>query len=511
MEVDPSARTEAGVAGPASAELGPGASVGKYRLDRVLGTGGMGVVWAAYDPDLERPVAIKVLRSIDSIATLRTRLLREARAMARLKHPNILTVYEVGTDRNRDYIAMELIDGADLDRWLASKPPGDEVVAAMLASGRGLAAAHDAGLIHRDFKPHNILRGRDGSVYVSDFGLARGQIEDGADVVQAPVSGLAATLVASASQPRATDSVLDSPLTQTGVLIGTPAYMAPEQFLGHAPDPRSDQFAFCVTAWEALSGARPFAGKNLDELRLAAAGGVRGDGGLPPRIRSVLARGLSPDPADRWPDMRVLLGELERAIAPRRRSRVPVIVTAVVAMASIATGVVLYTTGVTRRSERGTTPRVMPPQPPMLPSSLVPPMPPMPPNPPNPRKQLVPPSVPDPRRTSLLPPAGCVPATEAFGSAWSPERRRAVIARHKSEATLIPVTGMLDEFRSEWLKNYGTACAMPESEARHERLACLLGVRGEIDDTTRDLAAEDSSLSVTELVPLGMAAERCQD
>jgi hypothetical protein len=104
-----------------------------------------------------------------------------------------------------------------------------------------------------------------------------------------------------------------------------------------------------------------------------------------------------------------------------------------------------------------------------------------------------------------------VPATEAFGSAWSPERRRAVIARHKSEATLIPVTGMLDEFRSEWLKNYGTACAMPESEARHERLACLLGVRGEIDDTTRDLAAEDSSLSVTELVPLGMAAERCQD
>src|ERR1700712_129669 len=150
MEVDPSAMTEAGTAGNAAADLGPGASIGKYRLDRVLGTGGMGVVWAAFDPDLERAVAIKVLRSIDSVATLRTRLLREARAMARLKHPNILTVYEVGTDRNRDYIAMELIDGSDLDGWLATRPPRAEILAAVLAAGRGLAAAHDAGLIHRD-------------------------------------------------------------------------------------------------------------------------------------------------------------------------------------------------------------------------------------------------------------------------------------------------------------------------------------------------------------------------
>jgi serine/threonine protein kinase len=218
--------------------------------------------------------------------------LREARAMARLKHPNILTVYEVGTDRNRDYIAMELIDGDDLDAWLRTKPPRAEILAALFAAGRGLAAAHDAGLIHRDLKPHNILRGRDGSVYVTDFGLARGQIEDGAEVVQAPFA-VTAPAIASGSHPRGVDSVLDSPLTQTGVLIGTPAYMAPEQFAGRAPDPRSDQFAFCVTAWEALTGARPFAGKNLEELRAAASAGVHrlgttGELALPPRLRGVL-------------------------------------------------------------------------------------------------------------------------------------------------------------------------------------------------------------------------------
>src|SRR5262245_51029995 len=156
MDVDPSAETAAGVATDVTNELAPGSTIGKYRLDAVLGTGGMGVVWRAFDPDLERAIAIKVLRVPDA-EPLRTRLLHEARAMARLKHPNVLTVYEVGTDRNRDYIAMELVEGIDLDAWLATKPPRVEIIAALLAAGRGLAAAHDAGLIHRDFKPHNIM------------------------------------------------------------------------------------------------------------------------------------------------------------------------------------------------------------------------------------------------------------------------------------------------------------------------------------------------------------------
>jgi len=462
MDVDPSARTEAGAVGNAAAELGPGAEVGKYRLDSVLGSGGMGVVWAAYDPDLERRVAIKLLRSIDNVASLRTRLLREARAMARLKHPNVLTVYEVGTDRNRDYIVMELIDGADLDRWLAAKPPRAEIFAALVAAGRGLAAAHDAGLIHRDLKPHNILRGRDGGVYVTDFGLARGQIEDGADIVQTPLA-MAATAVASGSQPRAVDSVLDSPLTQTGVLIGTPAYMAPEQFAGRAPDPRSDQFAYCVTAWEALTGSRPFAGRTLDELRAAALAGARGDLGLPPRVRSVLARGLSPDPAGRWPNMRALLAELEAAIAPPRRSRAPLVVAAAVGAAAVVTGVAVYA----QRDDAAA-------------------------------------------QDSATSGGDCEPAAQAFGAAWSNERRKAVTARHKREAMLVAAAAMLDETRRDWIQIYEATCAMPASEERHDRLACLLEARDDVDEVTSELANDDDAISITGVVPVTIAVGACK-
>jgi tRNA A-37 threonylcarbamoyl transferase component Bud32 len=463
MDVDPSARTEAGAVGEAAA-LSPGAQIAKYRLDRVLGAGGMGVVWAAFDPDLERPVAIKVLRSIDSVASMRTRLLREARAMARLKHPNILTVYEVGTDRNRDYIAMELIDGSDLDSWLATRPSRAEVIAALLAAGRGLAAAHAAGLIHRDLKPHNILRGHDGSVFVTDFGLARGQIEDGLELVQAPIA-LAATAVASGTQPRGHDSVLDSPLTQTGMLIGTPAYMAPEQFAGRVPDPRSDQFAFCVTAWEALTGARPFAGKNLDELRAAVSVGAAGLPGseLPPALRAVVARGLAPDPASRWPDMPALLAALEAAAsarAPRvRRSR---------RREAVVTVAVLAAAGVTAVTFRSV------------------------------------------RRGAATAAGDCAPAIEAFGPAWSAERRRAVTARHKGARELLPAAALLDSLRSDWIKRYDEVCALPSSGTRHEQLGCLLELRDDVAEATGELAEDDGEPSLVALIPFNVALGACK-
>ena len=448
--------TEAGVAASAASDLGPGMLIGKYRLDRVLGAGGMGVVWAAYDPDLERPVAIKVLRKIDDSVTQRTRLLREARAMARLKHPNILTVYEVGTDRNRDYIAMELIDGADLDAWLKTRPPRTDVVAALFAAGRGLAAAHDAGLIHRDLKPHNILRGRDGSVYVTDFGLARGHIEEGADVVQQPLA-LAVTAVASGSYARGLDSVLDSPLTQTGVLIGTPAYMAPEQFVGRAPDPRSDQFAFCITAWEALTGSRPFVGTTLEELRAAASGSIPpAPAGLTPRLRAVLVRGLSATPSERWPDMHALLRELEAALAPSRRSRMPLLVGTVVAFGAIAAGIVLF-------SDDG----------------------------------------------SAAQSDDCGPPEDVFGSAWSPDRRRAVLANHKHDIEGMAVVGALDDLRVKWLASYAAACALPPSAARHERLGCLLEVRDDTNEATSELESDDGKLSIGSMIPLTVAMSMC--
>ena len=503
MTVDPSAVTEAGVAGPASTELVPGASVGKYRLDRVLGAGGMGVVWAAFDPDLERPVAIKVLRSLDSVDTLRTRLLREARAMARLKHPNVLTVYEVGTDRNRDYIAMELIDGADLDGWLATKPARPEIVAALLAAGRGLAAAHDAGLIHRDLKPHNILRATDGRVYVTDFGLARGQIEDGIEVVQAPI---AATAIASGAQPRPVDSVLDSPLTQTGMLIGTPAYMAPEQFAGRTPDPRSDQFAFCVTAWEALLGARPFAGKNLEELQRAASAGVGPAPGLPAGVHRVLARGLAPNAEARWLDMHVMLHELEAALAPPRPSRVPWIAGGVLAVVGFLTGVALYTRSRTAPSE--------PPAPRSLTVPMPIPIPPIVPVPPTVPKHTTTPSHTPTPPAKPMPPllrgGTCRPVSEVFGMAWTTEQRKALALRHRGEAMLFGVTGLLEETRRDWVRMYETACASPKTAEHQEQLACLLSARDELVAAIQELATQDGELSVASMMPLAMAVSGCK-
>ena len=424
-------------AGGAAAPAPASSTLGKYRLDRVIGEGGMGVVWAGYDPDLERAVAIKLLRDAGD-TTLRTRLLREARAMARLKHPNVLTVYEVGTDDNRDYIAMDLVDGGDLSAWLATKPPRKEIFDALIGAGRGLAAAHDAGLIHRDFKPHNVLRGTDARVYVTDFGLARGQLEPEVDIELVPMRGYA---LASGSQPRRPiDSVLDAELTQTGILIGTPAYMAPEQYAGLVPDPRTDQFSFCVTAWEALAGSRPFAGDSLDALRNAVGGGVaKTPAELPSSVRAVLSRGLDPEPSKRWPDMRSLLAALEKIATPRRR----------IAGIMVVVGAVLLATGVTfavmhRDSNSSNTPA----------------------------------------------PGHCAPADEAFGSAWSPARREQIHKAHP-HASLIGPFAILDQVRREWITAYDKACALPASSRSMAQIACLLGVREEIVEETRELDTDE--------------------
>ena len=283
-----------------------GSSVGRYLVVDVVGHGGMGIVYAAYDPELDRKVALKLLHAdLTRSAELRNRMRREAKALARLSHPNVITVYDVGVDRGQLFIAMELIDGGTLGTWLCAAPRSvDEIVQQFVAAGRGLEAAHAAGLVHRDLKPANILVGRHGRVCVSDFGLVRV-----ADEPVAPVAPIAGQLVGS--------------LTQSGVLLGTPPYMAPEQLAGNPADARSDQFSFCVMLYEGLVGERPFEGKTLDELRAAVSNAnlvdaMRGRK-LPSWLRQILLCGLCTDPEKRYPSMAALLRDLGRDREHRRR------------------------------------------------------------------------------------------------------------------------------------------------------------------------------------------------
>jgi eukaryotic-like serine/threonine-protein kinase len=290
--------------------LVPGASVGRYRVLEVVGSGGMGVVYAAYDPELDRKVAVKVLRNADHRAAERTsRLLREAQAMAKLSHPNVITVHDVGTFDDQVFVAMEFVQGRTLSAWLRSDPPWAEIESVFVAAGRGLEAAHRVGIVHRDFKPDNVLIGDDGRVRVTDFGLAR--------LASGWTDHQHATGDSDASRD---DDAPALPLTATGALVGTPAYMAPEQFDGGTVSDASDQYSFCVALYEAAYRERPHKASSLPELvtRVLAAEVARpaGEGKAPRHVREAIARGLSRHAEDRFPSMGALLIELTRR--PRR-------------------------------------------------------------------------------------------------------------------------------------------------------------------------------------------------
>ena len=295
--------------------LTEGDKVGRYVVLNKVGDGGMGVVYAAYDPELDRKVAIKLLMtslggSLDAeLAEQRTRLLREAQAMAKLSHPNVITVHDVGEFGDQVFVAMEFIDGCTLTKWLESKQSWRERLATLLAAGRGLAAAHRAGLVHRDFKPDNVLIDREGRAVVTDFGLAR------------PAAGKTdsfKTLAVVESTP-----VMSAQLTRTGALVGTPAYMAPEQLAGDRSDALADQFSFCVTVYEGLYGQRPFEGRVLGELMAnVSTGRIRPlprDTEVPRRVRRALLRGLSVDREARFPTMESLISELSHDPGRTRR------------------------------------------------------------------------------------------------------------------------------------------------------------------------------------------------
>ncbi|MEO8702858.1 MAG: serine/threonine-protein kinase [Kofleriaceae bacterium] len=296
----------------------PGQTIARFTLVRILGTGGMGEVWEARDDKLARRVAIKVLRAE---AGDPSRLVREARALAQVDHPAIVTVYDVGTDAGRVWVAMELLDGGTLRTWLETPRGWREVVAKFIEIGRGLAAAHAGKLVHRDFKPENVLLRSAGAPVVADFGLARAT--DDPALVELPCS-LPASLD---DLPTLTSAVNAATLPAThGAISGTPPYMAPEQHLGHAIDARADQFAFAVTLWEALVGRRPFVVEDAGDPQAWALAIIHDRREpmaqrppVPRWLRALLDRSLATDRDARFPSMDAVVRTLERGLARRRR------------------------------------------------------------------------------------------------------------------------------------------------------------------------------------------------
>jgi eukaryotic-like serine/threonine-protein kinase len=308
---------------PRQPELQRGASIGRYVVLETLGAGGMGIVYAAFDPELDRKVALKLLRpgARRDPETARARLLREAQALAKVSHPFVIAVHDVGTYEDQVFVAMEFVDGTDMGQWLRARPrPHAEILPLMRMAGEGLAAAHAAGLVHRDFKPENVLVGHDGRVRVVDFGLARSMDVD-VDVDELPSDDVDSTVdpasLDATQQPRAS-------LTQAGTIMGTPRYMAPEQHGGGPVDARSDQFSFCVALYEALYREHPFPGTTVPQIALSVLEGRirdpnRDGPAVPAWIRRVVVRGLAVEPSDRWPDMPTLLAALGRDPTVRRR------------------------------------------------------------------------------------------------------------------------------------------------------------------------------------------------
>lgn len=391
-------------------------SIARFRIERQLGAGAMGVVYAAFDPDLERHVAVKVLRSAPGVVA-RNRLLREARAMARLSHPNVVTVHEVGTSGDRDYVATELIIGSNLSEWLRAAPRSKrEIVDAFLAAGRGLVAAHEAGLVHRDFKPHNVLRSDKGRIAVTDFGLARTSAAD------EEAEGLP-------SLGPADPGSLESELTRTGGLVGTPGYMAPEQWEGLEVDAAADQFSFCVALWEAVAGQRPFLGNTVEELRaqvqrppLVTDAAEK----IPRALRQILMRGLAQRPSERYPTMRALIEAIETA---RRRPRRIAAVAVAVAVAAIVAGSVVYA-----------------------------------------------------GHSSAVPEGACPPPILSPEVVWSPQKRSLMPER---------VAQQFDRKIADWRVQRENACRSDSVELRRVRVTCLDAVISTIDLTVKAMSSVD--------------------
>ena len=286
---------------------GPLGVIDRYRLVRVLGRGGMGIVYEAWDSRLQREVALKVMApcSGDHVEQVHARMLREARVMASLSHPNVVAAYDVGVAGGQVFVAMQLVRGVTLRTWAEATHTLVEKLRVLIAAGRGLVAAHTAQIVHRDFKPDNVLIGPTGIAQVTDFGIAR-----------------RLDLEEAGSRSGRIDPLAETRLTQTGALLGTPAYMSPEQALGLTPTAAADQFSFCVTAWELCAGQRPFAGATVAAVIGNIVSGdilpAPAEATWPARLRRALRRGLAVSPTDRYLHLDDLLAELQAVLRPPR-------------------------------------------------------------------------------------------------------------------------------------------------------------------------------------------------
>ncbi|MEM6292940.1 MAG: serine/threonine-protein kinase [Myxococcota bacterium] len=413
----------------------PGEKIGRYVLLEQVGQGGMGVVFAAFDPQLNRKIALKILQSTESEAKpgeareLRTRLFREAQAIAQLSHPNVITVFDVGTVGSSVFVAMEFVEGMTLTQWLEREQPLRAITAMFVQAGRGLSAAHQAGLVHRDFKPDNVLVGFDGTARVSDFGLARSdpsavvdEDEEDPDAAFEPLT-------------EAEDAnLLSSPMTQTGAVVGTPRFMAPEQHAGARADPRGDQFAFCVALYHALYGQDPYVAHSMERLVQAKQNGriqeppqtVR----VPGRLEQLVWRGLAPDPNRRYPTMQALLDDLVEEDVDRGRPMLRW--AAALGLSGTVLGVAALQTEDAEEAPE------------------------------------------------------CKDGPEVWAELWSNERRQAVRAAFEVEAPAVAdgawtaLQAGLDDYRDGWLAEYRDACAATRGRTRAAddrvfalRTACL--------------------------------------
>lgn len=380
---------------------------GRYRLERKIGAGAMGVVWQAHDLELQRRVAIKMLTGASEPTSL-ARMRREARAVAQLAHPNVAAIYDVVIEAELPFIAMEYVDGGDLRQWLdqARRPSWTEVLDAFEQAGLGLAAAHGVALIHRDFKPANVIVGL-GRVRVVDFGLARLEPQAGATQDD---SGLQTS---------------DLGLTRSGTMVGTPAYMAPEQHAAGAVTAAADIFAFACSLYEALYGERPYRGASVAEIAAAKRQGPPSSppsnavaSPVPARLYPIVARGLAPDPNARWPSIGSFVQALRRARRPRSW--------AWVLAAAVPVAVAIAATSGTSAD-------------------------------------------------------GCVRDAESFERDWTTHRE--TLRRTMVEAGVNPALGdavgrTLADFGAQWTASARAACAArPDDPRSQERLDCLASLR----------------------------------